>query len=87
LARLPGASRPVDSSGAREEDARADGEAAGEAVGLIDDGGGDAEGLVAELEGIADVEIEAEEQVVADGDGGGRERGGEGERGGEIDLP
>ena len=46
--------------GTGDKDARADGEAAREAVGLVDDGGDDAEGLVAELERVADVRVEAE---------------------------
>ena len=46
----------------------------------------DAEDLVTELEWVADVEVEAHEEVIADSYGGGCERGGEGECGGEIDA-
>jgi hypothetical protein len=53
---------------AGHEHAWAGGEVSGEAVGLVDHGGGDAEELATDFEFVADVEVEAEQQVLADGD-------------------
>ena len=70
---------------AGDEDAGAGGEVGGEAVGLVGDGGGDGEESVAELELVAAFEVEAEEEVVADGYGVGVEGLGEGLGGVEVD--
>ena len=54
---------------ARDEDTRPGLEVAGEPVGLVDYGCDDAEGLAAELEVIADVQVQAKQKVVAYCDG------------------
>ena len=52
----------------REKHARTGGEGAGETIRLVLDDGDDAKDLGAELDGIADVEVQAHEEVFANGD-------------------
>ena len=70
---------------ARDEDARTDAGAAGEAIGLLLDHGGDMEGFAAQAEIAADVGVEADEEFVGDGDVGAGERLRERDRGLEVD--
>ncbi len=53
---------------ARHHDARADVEAAGHAVGLVDDFGADAEWLAADADGVADLRVQAQQHAVGDRD-------------------